>query len=64
MKLQICKLYTVIEKSSQEKKEVASSPRDEVTTVFQNPTASLIEKILFLIFSRKISTRSATSIHA
>jgi hypothetical protein len=34
MKLQICKLYTVIEKSSQEKKEVASSARDEVTTIF------------------------------
>jgi hypothetical protein len=29
-------LYTVIEKSSQEKKDVASSPRDALTTDFEN----------------------------
>jgi hypothetical protein len=64
MKLQFCKLYTVIEKSSQEKKDVASSHRDVFgltsTTTYPVESCRIIDESL----DTKTAACISTSIHA
>lgn len=64
MKLQFCKLYTVIEKSSQEKKDVEISRRDAFglssTSVHSHLSCLIIDEVVEV----KIATCISIRIHA